>query len=74
MNFIPAQKEETLSQREFQVLELITKGCKNRQIALALMIEERTVRFHVENILDKLNVNNRTEAVSYAFKNGWINN
>ena len=72
MNFILATKEEILSAREFAVMELIARGCKNRQIALALMIEERTVRFHVENILDKLNVSNRTEAVSYAFRNGWI--
>lgn len=65
-------KECLLSAREFEVLELIAHGCKNREIALALRIEERTVRFHVENILNKLNVNNRTEAVSYAFRKGWI--
>ena len=70
MNLILATKEETLSYREFEVLELITRGRKNREIALALGIEEGTVRFHVENILDKLNVSNRTGAVSYAFRMG----
>ena len=72
MYFIQLSKEELLSAREAEVLELIARGYKNRQIAQALVIEERTVRFHVENILDKLNVNNRTEAVCHAFRNGWI--
>lgn len=71
MSFIQAS-EETLSHREFEVLELIARGRKNLEIALALGIEERTVRFHAENILDKLSVNNRTEAVCHAFRNGWI--
>lgn len=65
--------EKILSVREYQVLEHIAKGSKNREIALALAIEERTVRFHVENILYKLEVKNRTEAACYAFKMGWIN-
>jgi len=67
-------KEGLLSPREFEVLELIARGCKNLQIAQALAIEERTVRFHVENILDKFKVNNRTEAVGHAFRLGWITN
>jgi DNA-binding NarL/FixJ family response regulator len=61
-----------LSDREFQVLELVARGCKNREIALALGIKERTVRFHVENILDKLDVKNRAQAACYAVKSGWI--
>jgi len=65
-------KWETLSEREFEVLELIAHGRKNREIALALEIEGRTVRFHVENILNKLGVRNRTETVCYAFRKGWI--
>lgn len=73
MSFILVKKE-TLSRREYEVLELIARGCKNREIAQALAIEERTVRFHVENILDKLDVNNRTEATSYAYRMGWITN
>jgi two-component system, NarL family, response regulator DegU len=66
------QQVETLSVREFEVLELLARGHKNRQIAISLCIKERTVRFHVENILDKLKVNNRTEAVGHAFRSGWI--
>lgn len=64
--------EQTLSAREIEVLELIARGCKNREIALALEIEERTVRFHVEHILDKLTLNSRTEAACYAFRHRWI--
>ena len=67
-------QQEVLSTREFEVLELIARGHKNREIALALIIEERTVRFHVENILDKLKVKNRTEAAYHAFRSGWFNN
>jgi DNA-binding NarL/FixJ family response regulator len=72
MNFIESPIKEILSAREFEVLRLIARGCKNREIAQALEIEERTVRFHVENILDKLNVENRTHAVCHAIRMGWI--
>ena len=72
MNITQLQ-DEALSDREFEVLELLARGCKNREIAKALEIEECTVRFHVGNILKKLSVKNRTEAVCYAFRNGWIN-
>ncbi len=68
------QKKTILSMREFEVLELVSRGHKNREIALVLAIEERTVRFHVENILEKLQVQNRTEAACYALRNGWITN
>ena len=73
MNTIQLQ-EEALSEREFEVLELVARGRKNREIALALEIQECTVRFHVGRILDKLKVQNRTEAVYYAFRKGWIRN
>lgn len=65
-------QHEILSVREFEVLELITQGCKNCEIAKILEIEECTVRFHVGNILDKLDAKNRTEAVSHAFRRGWV--
>ena len=65
-------QEQALSARESEVMEFIARGYKIRHIALALEIKERTVRFHVENILDKLAVKNRTEAAYYAFRKGWI--
>ena len=61
-----------LSAREFEVLEHIAHGYKNREIADALAIQEVTVRFHIGNIFDKLGVKNRTEAVGYAFRNKLI--
>ncbi len=64
--------EGLLSDREFEVLELIAHGCKNREIALALGIQEVTVRFHVKNIVKKLGAKNRTDAACLAIQNGWI--
>lgn len=61
-----------LSARELEVLQLMARGHTNRDIALSLKIEERTVRFHVGNILEKLQARSRTEAVYHAFRNGWI--
>ena len=64
--------EQILSTRECAVLELIARSCKNREIALALEIEEVTVRFHIRKIFNKLGVRSRIEVVCYAFRNGWI--
>jgi len=61
-----------LSAREIEVLKLIAKGDRNGRISLLLKIKERTVRFHVENILNKLGVKNRTEAACVALRQGWI--
>lgn len=55
-----------LSRRETQVLGLLALGKTNRDIAGTLFISERTVKFHVSSILDKLQVRNRTEAALYA--------
>ena len=64
--------EGLLSDREFEVLELFAHGCKNREIALALGIQEVTVRFHVKNIVKKLGAKNRTDAACLAIQNAWI--
>ena len=55
-----------LSQREQEVLALIRQGQRNREIARALRISEATVHKHVQNILEKLNARNRTEALFLA--------
>lgn len=65
-------QDEILSAREYEVLGLLARGRKNHEIAEELGIEECTVRFHVGNILGKLGAKNRTEAVSHAFRNGWM--
>jgi two-component system NarL family response regulator len=59
-----------LSEREHEVLCMIAKGKSNQEIATALNIAEGTVKFHVNNILSKLQVGDRTQAVIVAFKRG----
>ena len=54
-----------LTPREQQVLQCIEKGCTNQEIAALLLVEIGTVKNHVHNILEKLNVSNREEAASY---------
>jgi len=54
-----------LTPREQQVLQYIEEGCTNQEIAAQLLVEIGTVKNHVHNILEKLNVSNRNEAASY---------
>jgi DNA-binding NarL/FixJ family response regulator len=61
-----------LTDRESEVLGLLSKGLANKQIAMALGISEHTVKFHVSSIYTKLNVTNRTEAVREGLRGGWI--
>lgn len=61
-----------LSEREQEVLELLAHGFRDRAISERLFISERTVKFHVKNILSKLEVKNRVQAVFLATKQGWL--
>lgn len=61
-----------LTKRECQVLQLLADGKSNRAIAETLYISEKTVKNHVSNILQKMNVNDRTQAVVTAIRNGWV--
>ena len=61
-----------LTERESEVLGLLSKGLANKQIAVALGISEHTVKFHVSSIYSKLSVTNRTEAVRAGLRGGWI--
>jgi len=61
---------DTLSEREREVLGLIATGLTNAQIAERLVISERTVKSHVNNILSKLQVADRTQAAIYAVEHG----
>ena len=63
---------EQLTERESQVLQQLARGLANKQIALELGISEHTVKFHVSSIYTKLNVTNRTEAVSAGLVYGLI--
>lgn len=60
--------ENSLTEREIEVLELIAEGMLNKQIAKKLYISEKTVKNHVSNIFRKLNVSDRTQAAIYALK------
>jgi len=61
-----------LTEREVEVLGLLSRGLANKQIAVQLGISEHTVKFHVSSIYARLNVSNRTEAVREGLRNGWI--
>ncbi|WPK11844.1 response regulator transcription factor [Lysinibacillus louembei] len=61
---------ESLTEREMEVLLLMAKGKANQEIADELFIALKTVKTHVSNILSKLDVQDRTQAVVYAFQNG----
>ena len=62
-----------LTQREEEVLELLTQGVTYKGVANKLFISETTVKTHVNNIFQKLQVNDRTQAVLYAINNGFLN-
>ncbi len=62
-----------LTQREEEVLDLLTQGVTYKGVAGKLFISETTVKTHVNNIFQKLQVNDRTQAVLYAINNGFNN-
>jgi two-component system, NarL family, response regulator LiaR len=61
---------DPLTERELEVLRLISKGLSNKEIASALFVAEWTVRTHVSNILGKLHLASRTQAALYALRAG----
>lgn len=62
--------KRSLTRRETETLRYIARGLSNQEIALALVVHERTVAKYVSNILDKLHVTNRTQAALYAIREG----
>jgi NarL family two-component system response regulator LiaR len=65
---ITKQPASDLSEREMEVLRLVVQGKSNQQIADILVITIATVKAHISNILSKLQVSSRSEAISYAIK------
>ena len=61
-----------LTPRELQTLELLAKGWTNKQIASSLNLSDYTIRHYVNNIMEKLEVSDRTEAVATAFRSGLL--
>ncbi len=65
-HFIP------LSPRETEILQFVTRGLSNKEIAARLGISQQTVKNHMTSILNKLNVGDRTQAAVTALRNGWV--
>ena len=65
-HFIP------LSPREMEILEFVTHGLSNKEIAIKLRISQQTVKNHMTAILKKLNVEDRTQAAVTALRLGWV--
>lgn len=59
-----------ITEREKEVLRLVVRGCSNREIGLTLSIAESTVKRHLHNILEKLQMQNRVQAAAYAVRTG----
>lgn len=68
----PGDPFEPLSSREMEVLECVTRGMSNKEIASNLDISHQTVKNHVTAVLRKLNVEDRTQAAVYALRRGWV--
>jgi len=71
----PAAREDQrddLTPREREVLLLVAEGATNKEIAGSLCLSEHTVNFHMKNILSKLHLRNRAQAVAYAIRTGLV--
>lgn len=68
----PEMPYEQLTQRELEVLQLATDGLSNNEIGEKLVISEKTVKNHINNIFSKLQVNDRTQAILYALRKGLV--
>jgi len=72
----PAKEQaslDPLTPREIEVIQLLANGYTNRQIASALAISIRTVESHRSNLMNKLDLHNRSDLVRYAARNGLLN-
>ena len=70
----PPDSTRSLTPRERQVLQLVTKGMTNKEIGAQLHIAENTVKNHLRNILEKLHLHNRAQAAAYAVREGLVDN
>ncbi len=68
----PEEMFVPLSAREMEILQQISRGLSNKEIAKELGISRQTVKNHMTSILRKLSVNDRTQAALYALRHGWI--
>lgn len=66
----PAEQDDALTAREQEVLQLVAQGASNPEVAAKLYLSKHTVNFHMKNILRKLHLKNRAQAVAYAVRTG----
>ncbi|HEU5425101.1 MAG TPA: response regulator transcription factor, partial [Nitrolancea sp.] len=69
---VPGAVFSPLTPREVEILDCVAHGNSNKEIARLLNISDQTVKNHITSILRKLAVNDRTQAVIYALRHGWI--
>ena len=69
---VSLSKVPPLTEREREILRWVAAGLQNKEIAQKLGISLATVRNHIHNILEKLDVHSKLEAVSLAFRQGWV--
>jgi DNA-binding NarL/FixJ family response regulator len=67
-----AESFAPLSPREMEILQCVTRGLSNKEIALSLQISHQTVKNHMTSILRKLAVEDRTQAAVFALRRGWV--
>jgi DNA-binding NarL/FixJ family response regulator len=76
--FTPKEKHEApnalITGREREILEWVASGKSNRDISEGLSISEHTVKNHLKNIMQKLQMDNRVQLTRYVFEQGWLNN
>jgi len=63
---------QELTERQVEILHLMALGWSNKEIGNKLMVSENTVKYHLKKILQKMNAQNRTEAVAMAVNSGWL--
>ncbi len=71
-NPVVEKDKNSLSTRQIEVLQLVAQGRLYKEIAFSLFISERTVKYHMSEILQKLHLRNRVEAIAYAVQTGLI--
>lgn len=72
VSLTPGQQPQELTQREWEILQALQEGLTNKQLAAKLFVSENTIKTHLAGLYTKLQVTNRTQAVTQGIKKGWI--
>jgi DNA-binding NarL/FixJ family response regulator len=65
-------RANALTDRERDILRLVAEGHSTREVAIELSYSERTIKAGLQSVTTRLHLRNRTQAVAYAVRNGWI--